>query len=290
MTAFAYSVGANRYDARPTPRRASNLREFARDLLAHRAPTKARARYVCPAFGGDGRRCAANALPRAWLALDVDGIDPDALVDWRLWLTHWRGFGWPTASSSPNAPRERVIIELSEAVGRAHGIALGALVTRDVDAEFGAAVRVDPCTFRAEQPCFLPVGDVPPFYLLGDALDVPTWIAQAPEPPPEPPPLSEAAAAVADVCMRALLDSLGRAGLLTMPLANSLGYAMRCPWEAAHTERDAPGNTATAVFFPAEANGWRGGFRCLHAHCAERSLRDLVQLLALAEREPCHER
>lgn len=279
MTAFHYAIGRNRFDAQPVAHAAASLRDFAADLLARRAPSKDRAGYVAAVRG---RRCKDNAIPRNWLAIDADGIDPEVLPDWRMHLARWRGFGWPTASSAPEAPRERVILELSESVDRDQGIGIGALVTADFDAEFGAAVRVDPCTYRAEQPCFLPVGDVQPFYLLGDPLDVPVWLAQVPPPRPAPPPLSADAAGMADVRVRAAVDLLGQAGLLTMPLPNQRGYAMRCPWERQHTSYDPPGSSATALLFPAEPNGWRGGFKCLHAHCAHRGLRDLLGVLQAA--------
>jgi len=282
---YTYSIGRNRYDARPTLRQVETLREFVDDVRARRAASKAAAGYICAGFGGDGRRTAANALPRAWLAIDVDGIDPDVLPDWRMHLMRWRGFGWPTASSTPEAPRERVIVELSEPVDRAQGIAIGKLIVGDFDAEFGAAVRIDPCTFRAEQPCFLPVGDVQLYYLLGDPLDVPTWLEQAPPAPPPPPPATAEVVAIADARMRYAVDMLGRAGLLTMPLPNERGYAVRCPWDTLHSTPDAPGSSATALLFPSEANGWRGAFKCLHAHCATRGLRDLMDLLRGAERE-----
>lgn len=281
--AFAYAIGRNRFDAYPVAHAAETLRDFAADLLSRRAPSKERAGYLTASFGGDGRRCSINAQPRHWLAIDVDGIDPDVLPDWRLHLVRWRGFGWPTASSTPAAPRERVIIELSEPVDRAQGISLGALIVSDADAEFGAAVRIDPCTFRAEQPCFLPVGDVKPFYLLGEPLDVQTWLQQAPPPPPEPAPATAEAAAIADARMRHAVDVLGRAGLLRMPLPNGRGYGVRCPWEREHTSEDPPGSSATALLYPSDGNGWRGGFRCLHSHCAGRGLRDLLGLLRAAE-------
>lgn len=284
---FEYAIGRNRYDAHPTTYSAETLRDFAADLLARRAPSKDRAGYITASFSGDGRRCSANALPREWLAIDVDGIDPDVLPEWRMSLLRWRGFGYPTASSTPEAPRERVIIELSEAVDRAQGIALGALIMADADAEFGAAVRIDPCTFRAEQPCFLPVGDVHPFFLLGDPLNVQIWLQQAPPPPPAPPPATAEVAAIADARMRHVVDVLGRAGLLMRPLDNGRGYAVRCLWEAEHTAVDAVGSTATALLFPSEGNGWRGGFRCLHGHCAGRGLRDLLALLRAAEPAKC---
>lgn len=226
---FTYSIGRNRFDAHPVACTAASLREFAADVLSLRAPSKDRASYLTAAFGGDGRRCSTNAQPRAWLAIDVDGIDPDALCEWRLFLTRYRGFGWPTASSKPEAPRERVIVELSEPVDRAQGIAIGALLSQDAEDEFGAAVRIDKCTFRAEQPCFLPVGDVRPFYLLGDPLEVSTWLERAPAPPAPPPPATAEVVGIADARMRHTVDLLGRAGLLIKPLANDRGYGCVAP-------------------------------------------------------------
>lgn len=275
---FEWSFGTNRYDARPALRSAPTLREFAIDVLSHRARDKATAPYACAPFGGDGRRCAANVLPRRWLALDVDGIDASIHAEWRMFLARWRGFGWPTHSSTADSPRERAIIELSEPVDRAQGVGIGALLMRDVADHFGAAVRLDPCTFRGEQPCFLAPEGAKPFYLLGDALDVPVWLSQAPVAPPPPPPATGAAAAIADARMRSIVDQMGEAGLLRQLLPNERGYSVHCPWQSYHTCGSTP--SSTALLFPSEANGWYGGFRCLHAHCADRGLRDLTKLLA----------
>lgn len=281
---FDFSLGTSRYDVHPKRMQAQSLREYARIVLSHRAASKATAGYISAAFGNDGRRSAANALPRRFLALDVDGITPDAFVAWRLFLTRWRGFGWPTASSTPDAPRERVVVELSETVDRHQGMQIGELLIRDVQDEFGVDVAIDRCTFRPEQPCFLPLHGAEPFYLLGDALDVHRWLEQVPNPPPPPPPASVEVAELADVRMRHIVGQLQSAGLLTKPLANGRGYAMVCPWQTTHTTADEPGNSATALMFPSEANGWRGGFHCLHAHCAHRRLRDVADVLRAAER------
>ena len=284
MFDFAFAIGRNRFDSTPTLHTAATFKEFAAAVLSRRAKDKSSAGYIAAAFGGDRRRSAANALPRPWLAMDVDGIDPDVLPEWRMDLARLRGFGWPTASSTPEAPRERVIIELSEPVDRAQGISIGALLVQDIGDNFGAAVRIDPCTFRAEQPCFLPLVGAVPFFLLGDALDVPTWLEQIPEPPQPPPPLIAEQVDLADARMRRVVDMLGEAGLLITPLANGKGYAMVCPWHRRHTTTDAPGTYATALLFPAEANGWRGAFRCLHAHCSERRFNDLTTVLAAAKK------
>lgn len=274
---FDFSLGKNRFDAQPEQCSVATFKAFAACVLSRRAKDKASAGYIAAPSGGDGRRSAANALPRRWLALDVDGIDPDVLPEWRMHLTRYRGFGWPTASSTPEAPRERVIIELSEPVDRAQGIGIGALILRDVAENFAAAVRIDPCGFRAEQPAFLAPEGVQPFYLLGDALDVPVWLAQVPPAPPPPPPAVGIAAELADARMRAVVEQLGDVGLLRTLLPNERGYAMHCPWEKLHTSETTP--TSTALLFPSEANGWRGGFSCLHSHCTGRTLRDVVKVL-----------
>lgn len=280
---FDYSVGRSRFDAWPARCSAPTLKDFARAVLSRHALDKARAGYICAALGNDGRRTAANVLPRRWLALDVDGIDPGVFVEWRLFLTRFRGFGWPTASSTAEAPRERVIVELSEAVDRHQGIGIGALLIQDIENNFGAAVRVDPCTLRGEQPCFLPVGDVRPFYLLGDALDVGAWLPQITPPPAPPPPASAEVELLANARMRRIIAILGEAGLLGRPLPNGRGYAMVCPWHRRHSRADAPGSSATALLFPSAENGWRGAFRCLHAHCSALRLHDLWVVLQRAQ-------
>ena len=98
VAAFTYSIGRSRWDNMPVQRQADTLRAFAHDVLSHRAVDKGSAGYISAASGNDGRRASANALPRAWLPMDVDGIDADAHVEWRLHLTRYRGFCCPTSS------------------------------------------------------------------------------------------------------------------------------------------------------------------------------------------------
>ncbi|MBL8288279.1 MAG: hypothetical protein JNL85_09880 [Rubrivivax sp.] len=280
---IAYSLGRNRFDARPKRCEAATWREFVQTMLRQRARDKRTAAYICGALGNDGRRSRDNAGPCTWLALDADAIDPNALPEWRLFLTRYRGFGWPTASSTPEAPRERVIVELSEPVNRAQRMSIGALLGEDIEQNFGPAVVLDPSVYRPEQPVFLaPVGAVP-FYLLGDPLDVPRWLRHVPPPPPEPAPPTADVVALADARMRVVVQQLHEAGMLLKALPNGRGYAMRCPWEASHTCAAEPGGSATALLFPAEGNGWHGAFRCLHAHCAHRRLRNLLDLLRRAQ-------
>lgn len=54
-----------------------------------------------------------------------------------------------------------------------------------------------------------------------------------------------------------------------------------CPWTHEHTGQ---ANNGASVATPNEENGWVGGFRCHHGHCAHRTWRDLsdwaVELMA----------
>jgi hypothetical protein len=45
-----------------------------------------------------------------------------------------------------------------------------------------------------------------------------------------------------------------------------------CPWTHLHTN----GNPTAAYFPPATINGGRGGFKCLHSHCAHRNIHDFT--------------
>lgn len=54
-------------------------------------------------------------------------------------------------------------------------------------------------------------------------------------------------------------------------------HIITCPWAHHHTQ---PGNIA-AYFEPSDKNAWAGGFRCLHAHCADRGAKQLQKFVSL---------
>ena len=49
-------------------------------------------------------------------------------------------------------------------------------------------------------------------------------------------------------------------------------FDLRCPWTSEHTDR---ADTGAAIAVPARANGYMGGYRCHHGHCAGRTWGDL---------------
>lgn len=53
----------------------------------------------------------------------------------------------------------------------------------------------------------------------------------------------------------------------------------RCPWVHEHSDGRGDGSDSSTVLFPRAQGRTLGGFRCAHAHCAERSWRDVVDAL-----------
>jgi hypothetical protein len=102
------------------------------ELPKNRAKDKKTAGYICGRFNGDGRRCAEGVEPRRWLPLDLDQIAAERLPDARMWMTRFSGVGWSTHSSTPEAPRERVLIELDRDADREECIAIGRVLTADM--------------------------------------------------------------------------------------------------------------------------------------------------------------
>lgn len=49
-------------------------------------------------------------------------------------------------------------------------------------------------------------------------------------------------------------------------------HRMICPWYRSHTDE---GTTGTMYFAPSEENSYRGGFKCHHGHCKNRTIADL---------------
>ena len=74
----------------------------------------------------------------------------------------------------------------------------------------------------------------------------------------------------------AVIAALRLQGLYKMPLGSGK-HDITCPWIAEHTDRI---DTGTAYFEPTDQ--WPiGGFKCLHGHCANRHMRDLLQFLGI---------
>jgi len=75
----------------------------------------------------------------------------------------------------------------------------------------------------------------------------------------------------------AYLKLLDWAGLYLGEIRNKEGgHRIICPWWKTHTDQ---GQTGTAYFEPSEDNNMRGGFKCQHGHCADRSINDFAHYI-----------
>ncbi|MBL8527559.1 MAG: DUF3987 domain-containing protein [Burkholderiales bacterium] len=111
--------------------------------------------------------------------MDIDHVAPDRLADLRLWFARYGGFGYPTASSTPDAPRERAVLELSRDATRDECVSIGAVLARDLGEEFGADVALDVSVFRNEQPVYCPLKGAKAVFYTGEPLEVDVLIESA---------------------------------------------------------------------------------------------------------------
>lgn len=279
MTALRYSRGTDTFDSHPEVREVADFAAFERAVLADRAPVKGK-QYVAAPFkiNGDGRphRGKEEVEARRFLALDCDHIfSHETYTALRLWLSRFRGFGFTTASSKPDAPRCRVILELDREIDRTEGIALGAALARDIAEEFGERVKLDPTTHRGEQPCYGPVIHSETFRLDGEPLDVDAWLEKAP-----PIELDRKGSAAIDPNDDPVIVALKQRTLYKRAIGNGK-HAIECPWADAHTAKDDARSTATIYVQPYYGGYKTAGFKCQHAHCAKRTGDDLLSSLKI---------
>lgn len=274
-----YARGRDKFDASPVTREARDFDQFAQDVLRDRARMKGMQYITAPMrVNGDGRphRGKDFVESRRFLALDVDHIaGPDVNVELRMWLARFKGFGFTTASSTPDAPRCRAILALDRDVDRVEGMRLGAAIQRDIAEEFGDRVKLDPSTHRGEQPCYGPVIQSEDFRFDGDPIDVDAWLQTAPLLEPERKGSAAIAAGDDPVIVR-----LKEAGMYRRDLGSGK-HAIRCFAESEHSTLDDDASTATCYLQPHHNGYVTPGFRCLHEHCASRTGDDLLDFLGL---------
>lgn len=151
MTGITYSRGFNTYDAAPEQRSAPDFAAFCDAILADRASAKGQA-YICAPMS-DGHRCKASTQPRRWLGLDLDGCTPAEFDSLLQTLAEYSALAYTTASSTPERPRARLVVELAMPADRESARE----TSRKLRETLGAGLAWDESCDRAEQPLFLPL-------------------------------------------------------------------------------------------------------------------------------------
>ena len=278
-----YSRGRDKYDAYPEQRTAVSFSDFAEAVLADRSSAKGLIWISGPfARNGEGRhhRCRDGVLLRGFIAFDLDGATPDAFAELCMLLGAYSGFGYTTASYTPESPHARYILELSRAVDRAEGIRLGEAMQRRIEAQLGlGVVNLDPSVYRGEQPIFAPLQNAEIMRYHGDPADVDQILKGAP-PLEERPGRAERAATIAsrDPVVRALTDSK----MIKRDHGDGK-LSVTCSFAGGHTE---PGGESSTVYFLPNFGGVRyGKFVCMHRHCEWRRQESYLRALGLEPKE-----
>jgi len=103
--------------------------------------------------------------------------------------------------------------------------------------------------------------------------DAPEWMAEAT--PSSPRPVWEGASARASY----LGEAFAVAGLLGVELRNGI-FAVKCPWHDEHTDGRGDGGDSSTVLLPPTPDSAFGMFKCQHAHCANRTWKDVIAVLS----------
>ena len=270
-----FSIGKNRFDANPKQCEAASFTEFQDKVLTTRAAIKGLF-YVAAPFG-DGRRSRDSAEPTSFLCFDFDGIpSSEAFADLCMYLGAYRGFGYTTASHTPDAPRARAILAADRPMSRDERMRLSAYVEQLIAMKV-PGIKFDASVYRPEQPCFTPVFDSQTFSWDGEPVAVDALLAFAPKLKADGPTASENLAVLSSA--DPVLVSLRDQGMIKRDLGGGK-FAIHCPCANDHSG-PSPSETTTTYSLP-HTNGFvTGNFSCLHAHCADRPQTEFIEALGL---------
>jgi hypothetical protein len=187
----AYSRGRHTRDNRPEQRTAQDFNEFVEAIVRDISPRKGLA-YICAPLASSvhsrpaqyqgiaawRQRCGVQ--PRRFVALDLDGFAAPSVFDAVCnFLSNLSALVYTTASSTKEAPRARVIVELSRAVDRADGIRVSMALQTRIEHDLGTdRIKFDASVYRGEQPVYTPVIGARIFHYQRQPLDVDKFIAR----------------------------------------------------------------------------------------------------------------
>lgn len=279
-----FSRGTDKFDNLPAQCEVNNFDAFAQAVLSDRATEKGKT-YVCCAFtegnhsnpekypGVSQWRQKSLALPRAFLPLDIDGVDSPETFHELLGVLNccYRGFGYNTASHTPEAPRCRVVLALSRPTTREEGIALGEAVQASLEQAIGEGkVKFDSTVYKAEQPLYTPLVGAEVFQFEGLPVDVDNVLASFVRQPQR----QQKGKRLEHVKTQdGMLQAMADLGMVKSDAGHGK-FNIECPFAEQHTMDGGEGET---VYYLPHTGGYaQGHFKCLHSHCERRSGQDFA--------------
>lgn len=283
-TVIRYSIGRNRFDAHPAQREAESFDEFEQTVLTTRAAIKGLF-YVAAAFDpdhtGKPHRGREHAQPTHFLCFDFDGIPgAEAFAELCMFLSSYRGFGYTTASHTPDAPRARAILAADREMTREERMRISAYLEQCIAMKV-PGIKFDGSVYRAEQPCFTPVFESQDFTWQGEPINVDAMLRFAPQVKAET--TSTTANLIKIESTDPVLTTLKERGMIKRELGGGR-FGVVCPCESSHSG-PSESDTATVYTLP-KFNGFDfGNFTCLHNHCENRPQAEFIEALGLGHKE-----
>ncbi|MCC8619247.1 AAA family ATPase [Xanthomonas vesicatoria] len=170
-----FSKGRDTYDVTPTNQSAEGWDAFCNAIITDVYPRKGLG-WIAAQFSG--KRCSENVVPRNWIGLDIDGTTPEDFAQMLGKLRACNALVYTTSSHKDEAPRARVIIELSRMSGRESV----RLTSESIRKQLSISAQWDASCDRAEQPLFLPVAGFKYWKFAGSAIEPVTVSLPLPKP------------------------------------------------------------------------------------------------------------
>ena len=241
--------------------------------------------YVCAPMQS-GIRNKANSRPTNLLLLDfdhltaVEGVSLCGAVE-SLGVS---AISWTTASSKPENPKLRLMVELSSHVERDHyAVVCDAFIT-ELKCVAGCDLKIDPRSRQPEQPMFVPLAGSTIKKFVGPdkaAYDIATAVpTHAAKPPASKPGIATAQQESGKLPNDPVVVAAQENGLHPEWIKPGT-VGLQCPWKHEHTSESS--NSSSALLLPHYEGREGYGYRCLHAHCAHRGIKDLREFLGLSE-------
>jgi hypothetical protein len=280
MLPIHFSRGARITDAHPIQVTAPNFDAFADAVLSDRAPAKGLQYISLPMrANGDGRahRINENALPSAFIPFDFDGFaDPGAYGHVLTLLSQFKGFGYTTASHTPEAPRARHVLAANRDMTPIERKRVCLALQAWLESQVGPGrINFDQSVYNPAQALYCPPVGAEVYKFDGMQVDVDHWLQYAP-PVEEKPGARERAERIAT--NDPVLKRLYERGMVLRQLEPGQ-YAVQCPGGQHDV---ATGNDTSTVYWLPNHGGFKDGkFACLHAKCEGREQADFLQALDL---------
>jgi hypothetical protein len=236
--------------------------------------------YVCAPMC-DGIRSAKNAEPTRILMVDYDELSPTEADQLRDAVDSLGVMSviWPTGSSTPTQPRRRVMVALSAPVSPAEYPLVHKAFASDINFRSGVEITFDPSSSRAEQPQCVPLAksDIAEFF---GPHRVPFDVSAALKKANKIDSGAISTQASVEWLSDEVVVAAKKMGLCpTYVKPGTIG--LTCPWVLEHTGTSS--TSSSAILLPGYEGRKVHGYKCLHAHCIDRGIKDLRAHLGIAK-------